>query len=479
MAETRTARMRLVQWSEGTDSPQRVDFNETFLNIENSALIFDRGRFADRPNPTKRGHVYEAQDQGILYYSDGASWVVLGANVTSQYTKSANTSSPALIVAGIAGQLADISRVLRGDGTQAQRIRNNGDLLHGPLQVRAASKPVTADTVVPDDSAVTIDVDGSLWAQTLRVVAGNTQGFIRAVRGGSTVFSVSSDGSVNARMLTVAGTPTDPNDVARKQDVDAITARKVDTGDGLLGGGTLDQTRTLRADFLTTGTYNGSTTKVARADHSHKLTDLDASGFYPGPSTLPGSTDPNTMQNPGIYTFNTRTTGANWPKNNRWGVLEVVVGGSAGVQRFTDTQDGRVYTRYGMSDGTWSAWLPTGGDTVVTIQEMGGWRHDIPGGGIIVSYGDNGQRRAYYQGRVVRTAEGFTHDRRPFQHGVMIPSAVRRDSGGPIYVPGQVEYTPCIVNLDIKTGSIATDTGSASPYLPTGGAIYFSASWWF
>lgn len=319
--------MRLVQWSSGTDSPQRVDFNETFLNIETLAAIDQQGTLADRPAPSKTGMYYFATDQGTLYRSDGLSWAVVGASVLSQLVRPARTDAVAHTVQGLASQTADLKRVINSVGVLYQRVRSNGDLIHGPLRVSQAARTATDTDTVPTDSAATLDNNSTgMWGLSLLNTTGNTAGFFRAVRGGSTVFSVSPTGVVSAPMVTLSTTPTVANHVTTKAYVDAAVANRtyaltsdqltgvlpvskggtggtteatarsgigaaasattISAGAGLSGGGDLSANRTLSVVFPTSGsTRNGATvgtsTTAARFDHQHSLAGADIVGTLP------------------------------------------------------------------------------------------------------------------------------------------------------------------------------------------------------
>lgn len=299
MAETRTTRMRLVQWSEGTDSPQRVDFNETFLNIENSAVVYERGKFADRPNPSKSGYLYEATDQAVLYYSDGLVWTVLGSNTYSQFSRALNSGTPALITQGIANQSSDIFQVQTSDAVSRFRVRNSGDLISGPLTVQHASRPSSAATTAAPDSGVTAEVATNVWALSAIVQAGNTTGIMRAIRGGSTVFQVKVDGALETvgnvsigGALSVSGkvssqtAPSADTDMVRLKELrdyaagNAVTAYRVNAGTGLTGGGLLDKDVTLGVVF-SSNAGDGTASVAARQDHQHDLSGDRLTGTLP------------------------------------------------------------------------------------------------------------------------------------------------------------------------------------------------------
>lgn len=660
MAETRTTRMRLVQWSEGTDSPQRVDFNETFLNIENSAVVYERGKFADRPNPSKSGYLYEATDQAVLYYSDGLVWTVLGSNTYSQFSRALNSGTPALITQGIANQSSDIFQVQTSDAVSRFRVRNSGDLISGPLTVQHASRPSSTATTAASDSGVTAEVATNVWALSAIVQAGNTTGILRAIRGGSTVFQVKADGALDTvgnvsigGALSVSGkvssqtAPSADTDMVRLKELrdyaagNAVTAYRVNagtgltggglldkdvtlgvvfssnagdgtasvaarqdhqhdlsgdrltgtlpvskggtgvttiaalqtalgtppaarkiltgqglsgggdltadrtisvnmlasgskngtdtnvaradhghdlgdtnitgavavakggtgattayaartnlgaasmginilTGDGLLGGGDLSASRTLSVNFTGSGGLSGSATTVARSDHKHLLKDQDATGFYPKSTLLPTTQNLNTLTEAGIYSLaETSKMSLNAPVEGHWGYIEVPLGGVYGVQRFISTNTAVTYLRFGTGSGGWSAWVPQGAEKVVQPLVLGGWNVNLPGGGIIVTYRDTGQRRATMIGTLNRVASAFTHGTGWQSHGVVLPAEVRRTSGpADEFFQGQVEHVPSLIRIGVREGTISLFPSQATTINP-GANIYFNATWWF
>lgn len=327
MAEIRTTRMRLVQWTEGTDSPQRVDFNETFLNIETLAAIDQQGVYADRPVPNKSGMYYFATDQGILYRSDGLAWAVVGSSTLSHLIRAARADSVSLTVQAISGQTADLQQITSTSGATYVRVRQNGDLLAGPLRVSQAARTTTASDTAPADSAATVDnATTSMWGLTTKSPTGNTKGFYRAVRGTSTVFSVSTTGEVTTPSVILTSAPSDDSHAVRRTDLDTKVANAVYQlnsvnlpgtlsveqggtggttaaearsnlgaayenvsivpGIGLIGGGDLRASRTLRVQvpaesYTGWGSSSGTSEFIARLDHQHNLGESRIEGILP------------------------------------------------------------------------------------------------------------------------------------------------------------------------------------------------------
>lgn len=342
MAETRTARMRLVHWSEGTDSPQRVDFNETFLSIENLAAIDQQGVEQDRPLPNKRGMYYFATDKGILYRSDGLAWAVVGSSTLSQLVRSARSDAVAMTIQAIAGQTADLLRMTSTSGATYVRVRPNGDVLAGPVRISQAARTTTAADTAPTDSAVTIDsASASMWNHTAKNTTGNTAGFYRAVRGTSTVFSIGPDGTVTTPAVTLTSAPSSDSHAVRRTDLTSAIASNVydingsnisgvlgvakggtggttqatarsgigaaasattfTAGTGLSGGGTLGANRTFSVDYAGNGTANSA----ARSDHAH---DINSSSIT-GTLSVAGGGTGRTSITSGQYVIGAGTSG--------------------------------------------------------------------------------------------------------------------------------------------------------------------------
>ena len=82
MAETKTLRVQLPQWSEGSDPrPDRAKTNAIHQAIENQMVIdVPAGQLKNRPVQGVRGRLFCATDQGSdgrVYYDNGTTWVAL------------------------------------------------------------------------------------------------------------------------------------------------------------------------------------------------------------------------------------------------------------------------------------------------------------------------------------------------------------------------------------------------------------------
>ena len=300
MAEIRTTRMRLVQWTEGTDSPQRVDFNETFLNVETLAAIDQQGTIGNRSTPSKTGMYYFATDEGILYRSDGQAWAVVGSSTLSHLIRAARTDSVSLTIQAITGQTADLLRLTTTSGGTLVRVRPNGDVLAGALRVSQAARTTTASDTAPTDSAVTVDNNSTgMWNTTAKNTTGNTAGYFRAIRGTSTVFSVGPDGSVSTPAVTLTSAPSSDSHAVRRTDLTSSVANATYNLDSANITGTLPISKGGTGRTAASpgayprwsadgNSFDGVTPANLRADidaatsgHGHALTDSNITGVLP------------------------------------------------------------------------------------------------------------------------------------------------------------------------------------------------------
>ena len=300
MAEIRTTRMRLVQWTEGTDSPQRVDFNETFLNVETLAAIDQQGTIGNRSTPSKTGMYYFATDEGILYRSDGQAWAVVGSSTLSHLIRAARTDSVSLTIQAITGQTADLLRIITTSGGTLVRVRPNGDVLAGALRISQAARTTTVSDTAPTDSAVTVDNNSTgMWGVTSKNTTGNTAGYFRAIRGTSTVFSVGPDGSVSTPAVTLTSAPSSDSHAVRRTDLTSSVANATYSLDSANIIGTLPISKGGTGRTAASpgayprwsadgNSFDGVTPANLRADidaatsgHGHALTDSNITGVLP------------------------------------------------------------------------------------------------------------------------------------------------------------------------------------------------------
>lgn len=134
MAETRTQRFQLPQWSSGaSDSPSREDFNEAFANIEKWALRGEQGPLADRPTPEIANRLWIDQD-GVIYRDTGTSWVQIGLPKNSVKIVKTENTDPALSIEVPSALGADALRIL-SDSKQRVRVTNIGDTISSSVRL--------------------------------------------------------------------------------------------------------------------------------------------------------------------------------------------------------------------------------------------------------------------------------------------------------------------------------------------------------
>lgn len=215
MAETKTVRVQLPQWSEGSDPhPDRVKTNTIYQAIEKQMVIdVPAGLLKNRPAQGIRGRLYCATDQGTdgrVYYDNGTTWVALnttggggpglpvvingtGSEGSSlQSARADHTHAIPLATKSNAGAMPSQWAQLCGDATSAATpntvaVRDSGGRL-------IANKPTSAQHVATMD-----------WVSTN---AGSTG------TGGMTLARRDSAGRINV------STPVTANHAANKDYVD-------------------------------------------------------------------------------------------------------------------------------------------------------------------------------------------------------------------------------------------------------------------
>lgn len=127
MAKTVTSRMGVTQWSAGTDSPLRTDFNTSFGNIELLSAIDKQDITANRPSAGVRGTFFYDQTTGILYRDTGTAWVVVGSVLRDAVAASSAVGTVPFTAQGQAGQTADVADFKVGS-TIVAKIDASGNL---------------------------------------------------------------------------------------------------------------------------------------------------------------------------------------------------------------------------------------------------------------------------------------------------------------------------------------------------------------
>lgn len=125
MAETLTERFGLWQWGEGTDTPQRVEFNQSFLNIDQLAAIDMQGD--SLPAPGIRGTYYYDTVTGVLWRDSGSAWTAVGSRTRDAVAGASGVDKVALTVAGATGQTANLFEV-KLDAITVASINKDGDI---------------------------------------------------------------------------------------------------------------------------------------------------------------------------------------------------------------------------------------------------------------------------------------------------------------------------------------------------------------
>ena len=176
MAETKTVRVQLPQWSEGSDPrPDRAKTNAIHQAIENQMVIdVPAGQLKNRPVQGTRGRLFCATDQGSdgrVYYDNGTAWVALnttggggpglpvvingtGAEGSSlQSARADHTHAIPLATKDNAGAMPSQWAQLCGDATSAATP--------GTVAVRDSGGRLTAAAPTSAQHAATMD-----WTET-------------------------------------------------------------------------------------------------------------------------------------------------------------------------------------------------------------------------------------------------------------------------------------------------------------------------
>lgn len=126
MAETRTPRLGIPQWSAGTDSPSRADFNEAFLDTDNLVAIDIEGTLAARPAASIRGRYYYASDTEEVYRDTGSAWKSVGKAVSDQVVRAGAAANVAQTVRGFTSQTADLTQWQTSASAVLARVDKDG-----------------------------------------------------------------------------------------------------------------------------------------------------------------------------------------------------------------------------------------------------------------------------------------------------------------------------------------------------------------
>ena len=224
MAETSTARFGQKQWSAGTDSPSRADFNESLLNIENRGALGYSGTLAARPvaSAANARGFYLADDTSELFWSTGSAWVSVGSVTRDSTVVSSAANKTPLTVRGFASQSAPLFEVESSTGASQLLVEADGDVLTGSVyqsRMMGASNPN-----LPIDSA--LGVGPSNAGQVAIKVRGTTTHTgdllqFLAGSGGAVIAKVGPDGVATYPKVNVSSAPVAGTELTNKTYVDA------------------------------------------------------------------------------------------------------------------------------------------------------------------------------------------------------------------------------------------------------------------
>ena len=230
MAETKTVRVQLPQWSEGSDPrPDRAKTNAIHQAIENQMVIdVPAGLLKNRPVQGVRGRLFCATDQGSdgrVYYDNGTTWVALNT------TGGGGPGLP-IVINGTGAEGSSLQSA-RADHTHAIPLATKDNAGAMPSQwaqlcADATSAP-TPGTVAVRDSGGRLTANPPTSAQHVA-----TRDWVE--NAGSTAPLPGLASRNTAGQMSV-GNPTDPRHATPKSYVDD----RVQKGDPYATGGTLMQ----------------------------------------------------------------------------------------------------------------------------------------------------------------------------------------------------------------------------------------------
>lgn len=171
MTVSRTARLALHRWSEGSDPFTRAQRDADNASLEALVAVDGQGTFSGRPNPAVRGRYYYVDDvgnpnDGILYRDNGRTWVALNRRTQALRVERTFTINgdvflpsgdtfyvPPFFVPVPTGQTVSLvaARYVIRSGTEAVfDIRENNTVIHASLTgLRATTTPTTATSTAP------------------------------------------------------------------------------------------------------------------------------------------------------------------------------------------------------------------------------------------------------------------------------------------------------------------------------------------
>lgn len=195
MAETRTLKLGLPQWSSGqTDSPSREDFNEAFANLEKWAGRFEVGTLAARRAPGIQDTFY-VDENGTIYRDTNTAWQQIGSPKNFLNIVKETGTDPAIrseIPSGFTGD----AYLSVHNGKPRFRVQANGDV------VSSSVRAYQSDTAAPASNLPTtlgiIPKSASASGLTLWGNPGQTGNLVETKTStGADLAQVNSSGDVN------------------------------------------------------------------------------------------------------------------------------------------------------------------------------------------------------------------------------------------------------------------------------------------
>lgn len=119
MAESDTPRLNLRRWSDGSDTPSRVEFDTAHANIDNLAAIDKQDTFVNRPAPGVRGTYFWDTTNSLLWRDTGSEWTVVGSKVRDGLAVASAPASVPFTAQGVVGQTADLFQAKVGTEVRA------------------------------------------------------------------------------------------------------------------------------------------------------------------------------------------------------------------------------------------------------------------------------------------------------------------------------------------------------------------------
>lgn len=178
MAVTRSTRFKLTRWDQGSDPVNRAQVDLDNLQVETLAALFREGADASKGVASDAAYVksfYNATDTGILYFSNGTTWMPL-----NDYGEAADIAALAIGSTATAGVSNEIARA---------------DHVH--TLAASASTPVAVGTVAAIGTATT-----PARSDHVHVLGSSTVGTTALVDDSVTTAKILNDNVTAAKLAT-------------------------------------------------------------------------------------------------------------------------------------------------------------------------------------------------------------------------------------------------------------------------------------